>query len=97
VPVPALALFEAALAHGLFMALSLVQFTDIPLPLLGGIATAAGLVAVPQSAAAGRSVDRLGPAPVVAGRAGGTGGGVRAFVVARQPVSANLAPAVHMR
>jgi hypothetical protein len=58
------ALTVDSVGNGLFAPLSLVYFvrlTDVPLPLVGVLLTAANLVALPLPVWAGTPADRFGP------------------------------------
>lgn len=90
------ALSAGSVAGGLFLPLSLVYFTvltDIPLTVLGGLVTLAGVVTLPLPVMAGWLIDRHGAHRLVIAAQALQAGAYLAFVVVREPTGVFLAAA----
>ena len=88
------ALTVDSIGNGLFAPLSLVYFvllTDVPLPLVGVLLTAANLVALPLPVWAGTLADRFGPRYLVVAAEAAMALGFLAFAGVRGPVGILLA------
>jgi len=92
-----LSLSLASLSGGLFLPLSLVYFTvltDIPLPVLGAVVSAAVLVGLPLPLVAGVLVARWSAQPVVVLGLALQSAAYAGFVVVREPAEILLASSV---